>query len=121
MIKSLEVFLDNLNDEMTKAKISLKENWFIDHICYRAQSEAEYQNLCSEYHGKGELLIEAPVGGRLISTFKLHEPISFLNCEIPLVEIPMPKAGRVTPSGYEHIEIVAVSYTHLTLPTTPYV
>ena len=39
------------------------------------------------------------------------EDCNYLNCEIPTAQ----------PKATEHIDIMTVSYTHLTLPTTPYV
>lgn len=106
MIKDLDVFLKNLQFEIDRCGLVIEKTWFIDHICYRAASEGEYKSLIADYKKNNELLIEAPVGGRLISTFKLKDPISFRNFKIPLIEIPMPKLGRETKSGYEHIEIV---------------
>jgi predicted metalloenzyme YecM len=106
MIKNLESFFIQLESEIKRVGLSIEPEWFVDHICFRASSDEEYKNLINEYAKDHELLIESPIGGRLISTFKLKEPISFLDFKIPLIEIPMPKEGRVTPSGYEHIEIV---------------
>lgn len=54
----------------------------------------------------GDLLIESPVNGRLISTFKLKEPIVFHQWTIELVELPAPKPGKQTVEGFEHIEVV---------------
>ena len=58
------------------------------------------------FQGIGKLLIESPVNGRLISTFKLSEPIQYRDWLIDLVELPAPKKGKVTKQGFEHIEVV---------------
>lgn len=52
-------------------------------------------------------MIESEVNGRLISTFKLPSPILFNDWEIDLIEVPAPKAGKITTDGFEHFEIVS--------------
>jgi predicted metalloenzyme YecM len=106
MIKNLESFFDNLKNEVERTGLEFKSDWFIDHICFRTSSLKEYKDVVLHYTNEHELLIESPVGGRLISTFRLNQPLLFMGYQIPLIEIPMPKEGRVTRSGYEHIEIV---------------
>lgn len=98
-LKSLFVVLKNKN-------IVLKSSWDIDHICYRCASDEEYTELTKYFLHFSDLVIESPVNGRLISTFKLHRPISFKDWLIELIEVPAPKKGKITKSGFEHIEIV---------------
>ncbi len=80
--------------------------YFLDHICYRVESIADYQRKKEQLSHHGELLIESIVNGRLISTYKLHIPIEFNNRKIELLELPSPKAGHVYKAGLEHAEFV---------------
>ena len=74
-------FLDDLFSKL--ADIELKvDNYELDHICYRVTSNNEYKTKKEELTNFGELLVESMVNGRLISTFKLHEPILFKNRKI---------------------------------------
>lgn len=125
MYKNLNDFFNHLTSELSKADITLKPEWFIDHICYRVDSIKSYNDLKTLFSNKHKFLIETPVGGRNIASFKLSEPISFLKYKIPLLELPEPKLGKNTPEGYEHIEIVCKEsfaelqklYSHLNLET----
>lgn len=98
-------FLEKLFNEIEKKHLYLiyKE---IDHVCFRTDSTDDYSKVCKDFSAFGELLIEAPVKGRLISTFKLYEMIIFRDLKIPLVEIPAPKIGKTITRGFEHIELV---------------
>lgn len=84
----------------------IKPHWEIDHICYRTNSLEEYEEVKSRYDSLGELLIESPIGGRPIATFELNKAIKSLHGYTKLVEVPAPKTGKTTESGYEHIEVV---------------
>lgn len=99
-------FLKSLFSDLEKKNITLKNSWDIDHICYRCASDEEYSELTKYFLHFSDLLIESPVNGRLISTFKLHRPIAFKDWLIELIEVPAPKKGKVTKSGFEHIEVV---------------
>lgn len=54
----------------------------VDHICYRVESGDEYDVAFHYLSGCADLLIEAMIGGRMISTFKLHNPILSGDCAI---------------------------------------
>lgn len=103
---SAQTFLELLFQDLAQARIQLPVYWDIDHLCYRAATEESYQKLKDDFSNLGLLLIESQVNGRLISTFKLNEPVYFLDWRIDLVELPAPKSGKVTEEGFEHIEIV---------------
>ena len=75
----------------------------IDHICYRVESMKDYTRLKTALSAFSTLLIESIVGGRQISTFKLHTPILD---GIDVLELPSPKAGSIYVSGFEHVEFV---------------
>ena len=54
----------------------------------------------------GSILSQEEVGGRLISTFKLKQPIIYKTREIDCIELPSPKEGSFYEQGYEHAEFV---------------
>lgn len=99
-------FLSKLFQELELARVALLPHWDIDHICYRTASVDEYQRLKFEFTQFAELLVETPVGGRSIATFRLHQPLRFAGQRIDLVELPAPKKTKPTLTGFEHIEVV---------------
>lgn len=119
--------IDFLNTLFKKvdSQIPLSENWDIDHLCYRTETPRDYEQTKSEFASFSNLLIESPVNGRMISTFKLNQPIIFRQWKIDLIEVPAPKAGKNTPRGFEHIEVVCDAdlfllkekFSHLQLDT----
>lgn len=82
------------------------DRYFMDHICYRVDSDENYRLKREELRHHGELLIESMVNGRLISTFKLNDPIVFKERKIELLELPAPKSGHSYRPGLEHVEFV---------------
>jgi len=78
----------------------------IDHICFRVETLAQYENYKKEFAQVGALLSEALINGRPIATYKLHRPIELGPKRIPCVEIPAPKEGSPYSLGFEHIECV---------------
>ena len=85
-----------------------------DHVCWRTETLEEYNNLVAALRASESLctlLVEAAVGGRLISTFRMAEAIGVLNGRhsIALLEIPAPKDGRHYTQGLEHVEFVIPS------------
>ncbi len=99
-------FLKLLFEDLKKNQIEVLPKWAIDHLCYRATTQTEYQILKNEFLKFSDLLIESPVNGRLISTFKLHKSIEYQSWSIDVVELPSPKVGKITSTGFEHIEVV---------------
>ncbi|MEL7163075.1 MAG: VOC family protein [Bacteroidota bacterium] len=104
------------------------DHLFLDHICYRVTSTKRYESLRDALLTDGhELLVEGPINGRRISTFRLQSPIRYAAREIPLLELPEPKPGSPYPEGYEHVEFVTARplaefipwlTEHLGIPTT---
>lgn len=99
-------FFEKLDRVIESNKIQLKDYWNIDHACYRASTSEEYYSLKEEFEQQGILLVESEVNGRSIATYKLNEPLYFKKQKIQIVELPAPKKGKKTRSGFEHIEIV---------------
>lgn len=118
-------FLELLFLDLSRVGIKLPVHWDIDHLCYRAATEESYQKLKDSFSQFGFLLIESEVNGRMIATYKLNDPIYYLDWRIDLVELPAPKKGKMTAEGFEHIEIVCdipfaelqEIYSHLEMDT----
>jgi len=88
-------FLQHLFAEIRNHKVELQPHWSIDHLCFRVESQESYERHKRTFSQFGAMLIESEVNGRMIATYK-----------IDVVELPAPKAGKVTPEGFEHIEVV---------------
>lgn len=99
-------FVRKMVFEMSEVKMPFDPNWQIDHLCYRVESEDQYQLFKSFFATEGKLLIESEVNGRLISTFKLSQPLLVNQHSIDLIELPAPKKSKPQIEGFEHIEIV---------------
>ena len=81
-------------------------NFVIDHVCYRVESDQQYQQYVEIFELLGELLGKAEIAGREISTFKLHKALNYGDRSIDVVELPMPKAKKFYSKGFEHFEFV---------------
>lgn len=78
----------------------------IDHLCYRVETRKHYLTLKEWLLTDNELLVESPIKGRLISTFRMAQPFRHMEREIWLLELPEPKPGSPYPEGWEHAEFV---------------
>lgn len=105
MLRDHQPFLDRLFSRL-EARPGTLDHLFLDHICYRVETVADYESLRDELSATNELLVESIIGGRRISTFKLTMPLSYKQRRIPLLELPEPKAGSFYAEGWEHIELV---------------
>lgn len=105
VITDPQVFLSDLFSKIDDIDLDVSR-YELDHICYRVASMEEYSAKKAELLNFGTLLIESMVNGRLISTFKFHEPIEFRERKIFLIELPSPKPGHSYKSGLEHVEFV---------------
>lgn len=105
-VEKAERFLGQLELDLKLKKAQLDPHWDVDHICYRVESRARYQELQQEFQNLGELLVETEVNGRPISTFRLKSPLMFQDHEIHLLELPAPKLHQMFKEGFEHIEVV---------------
>lgn len=99
-------FLQKIFELIDSKGIVIEKHWNIDHLCFRVDTEENYQIYRKQFSKFSKLLIESEVNGRQISTFKFSEPIQFRDWSIGLVELPAPKKGKSTILGFEHIEIV---------------
>lgn len=107
-LKTVPAFLEKVLNQLDTLNIN-HSNLEIDHVCFRTETQKEYEMRKNELSGISALLIESMVGGRLISVYKLHDPIIYGSRKIALIELPSPKAGSHYPSGWEHCEMVVES------------
>lgn len=87
-------------------ELGITEIDLCDHICYRVQTLQEYKEMKSFFTQHGELKAETIVSGRPISIIKLNNPFKYESYEISCVELPAPKEGKKTHTGWEHAEFV---------------
>lgn len=99
-------FFNHLQRQMDESQVRFQEHWQIDHICYRVESLERYEELKQHLGNLGTQVIESPVQGRPIATFKLNHPFFFMDRQIDVLELPAPKAGKIVKDGFEHIEVV---------------
>jgi predicted metalloenzyme YecM len=101
-------FLDVLLLQLRAAGLDpVARGYECDHVCYRCSTDAEYRQVCDALVPEfGSLLVEGMIGGRPISTIKLHDPLLHAGCRVSCVEIPAVKAGSPYESGLEHAEFV---------------
>lgn len=105
IVGKLQLFLDTLFDKLYNFGIDT-DQYELDHVCYRVTTLDEYIVIKSKFKNISRLLIESPVQGRLISIWKLFEPIKYKDREIYLIELPMVKINSLYTSGWEHCEFV---------------
>ncbi len=78
----------------------------MDHICYRVETQERYEECKIFLQTRGTLLTEAPIGGRPIATYRLHQPIQHGDRKVFCIELPAPKPSTHYPEGFEHAEFV---------------
>ena len=105
-IDAAKIFLEKLFAQSLEKNIQLETQWNIDHLCYRVTTLVRYENQKSNFCRFATLLSESEVNGRMISTFKLEDPLVFRDWQMDIVELPAPKPSKKTIEGFEHIEVV---------------
>ncbi len=106
MFESVQKFSLDVLEKLKNLNLDVS-SFEMDHVCYRVETEKEYRESFELLSSLGTLLVEDMIGGRLISTFKLNEPITVDSTrQVRLVELPMPKPGTYYPTGWEHAEFV---------------
>ncbi len=109
-LENATTFLEKIEKKLQSIGIKISQ-FEIDHLCYRVETIERYNKLKDEFSEYGVCLIESPIGGRNIATFKLHEPIEYNESIIDLIELPAPKKNSPHNEGFEHIEmIISESY-----------
>ncbi|KAJ3326245.1 hypothetical protein HDV06_000121 [Boothiomyces sp. JEL0866] len=107
ILNQVPEFVDLLITRLGELNISV-DRLFMDHVCYRVETEQEYLDVYVVLKQKGKILVEEMVGGRPIATFKLDQPIeiSKYGRKVDVIELPMPKENSFYASGWEHAEFV---------------
>lgn len=111
-------FLDELFSKISDIELKV-DQYELDHLCFRVQSVSEYKSKKEELKLFGALLVESMVNGRLISTFKLNDPIVYKNRKIFLIELPSPKSSHSYAGGLEHVEFVTKEPLHKIMERYP--
>ncbi len=106
IIGDYEVFLDDALEQIEDKGFDINDFSQIDHLCYRTDSEQNYQEKKSELEIVANLLTESTINGRLISTYRLIEPIFYDIWRIDVIELPAPKTNSPYDEGLEHLEMV---------------
>lgn len=125
IIGNYDAFLLEIHSDMAQRGISFRDLAQLDHICYRTETDEQYQAKKQQLQNVAKLLGEVTVSGRLISTFKLHEPLRWHGTRIDAIELPAPKVTSPYPEGLEHAEFVIfddletfmAKYSHLEFDT----
>lgn len=104
-ISNVTMFLSDVFKKIDEKGIDVSD-LYLDHICYRVSTHERYQELKKTLEDHGKLLVESDINGRLISTYKLKDPICFEGREITVLELPSPKVSSEYKEGYEHVEFV---------------
>ena len=105
LIGSPTPFLEKIFHYLVRQKVAV-ENFELDHICYRVETDEKYEQLKMQLTQLGELLVESQIGGRPIASFQLYQPIIYKDRKIEVVELPAPKKGSFYKEGFEHVEFV---------------
>jgi predicted metalloenzyme YecM len=104
-----QAFAESLIIESRRLGLNLND-MMIDHLCYRTASESSYLATCKTILNdsplRGELLSEAQINGRPISTFRLSKPIFVEGFNIECLEVPSPKQATPYRDMFEHFEVV---------------
>lgn len=105
LLANPEAFLRLITSNL--AAIGITPSFPCDHICWRVDSQARYEELRAHISTYvGDEISEEMVNGRLISVYKLRYPIEKAGYSIDGLELPAPKEGQPYPQGWEHIEFV---------------
>lgn len=101
----VEAFLDEIFLQLLRSEIDVSY-YELDHICYRVETQWEY-NECKEHISQlWSLLSETKIWGRHIATYKLKKPIIYQNRKIHVIELPAPKQWSNYRTWFEHVEFV---------------
>lgn len=100
-----EHFLTTLVSDLRFSGVPV-EQYLCDHLCFRVQTQAEYDSYKASLLSESTLLTETQVNGRPICTFRLHSPFKTQSHVVELLELPAPKLGTIYYTGFEHAEFV---------------
>lgn len=98
-------FLDTVFADLEALKIDVS-SYELDHICYRVQTDEQYEAALKGLEALGTLLSINVIGGRKIATYKLSAPVDYKGRPVAIIELPEHKAKSKNsyPVGLEHLE-----------------
>lgn len=88
--QNINIFFQTVSIAITQYKINI-ESFIPDHICWRTECIDEYIQTNEIINKQANLLSEAEINGRMISTYQLQNPILYKRYSIDCLEIPAPK------------------------------
>eukprot|EP01126_Amoeba_proteus_P024142 TRINITY_DN2429_c0_g1_i4.p1 TRINITY_DN2429_c0_g1~~TRINITY_DN2429_c0_g1_i4.p1 ORF type:complete len:114 (-),score=6.99 TRINITY_DN2429_c0_g1_i4:538-879(-) len=97
--EDVSLFLHSVENALASVGVDVS-TYFLDHMCYRIETEEDYIDFGTRLTHISELLSEAIVGGRKVKTFKLHEPYEWMGRSIPCLELPQPKDNSPYAKGF---------------------
>jgi predicted metalloenzyme YecM len=122
IIGDYETFIQRISAGLAAVGIARSELAEVDHICYRVETKARYDEMLRKLSGSATLLGESNVGGRKIATLELDDHLEVDGWIVPCIELPEPKEGSPYAEGLEHAELVVIgslgkfAQRHATLP-----
>lgn len=108
LLGDYEAFVGGIGPGLAAYGIDRSELAMMDHVCYRVETEARYEELLDEIGTFAVLLGVAEVAGRNIATFEFDEYITADGWTVPYLELPEPKPGSPYAEGLEHAELVVI-------------
>jgi predicted metalloenzyme YecM len=108
IIGDYETFITGIGAGLAAAGIDRAELAMMDHLCYRVETQARYDELLTTLSAAAILLGEAVVSGRNIATFELRDYLHVDGWTVPYLELPEPKMGSSYREGLEHAELVVI-------------
>ena len=108
LIGDYEKFIGDIDAGLITLGIDRHEVSMMDHVCYRVETEARYQEMLGKLANVATLLGENEVSGRLIATFEFDEYLQAAGWTVPFIELPQPKEGSPYAEGLEHAELVVI-------------
>lgn len=98
-------FLDKLFTEIEARGIDIT-GFQLDHLAYRTESEPVFTGLKPKFAKFGRLVHEGQISGNTVCIYKLHQPLSYRDQNIPAVELIGPHETINYPTGFEHAEFI---------------
>lgn len=105
MLEDYRRFLDMIIGIVEMVGIDVR-GYELDHMCWRVETQEQFEEYKQELSKMGELLVESDVKGRLIATYKLDKPLEYGERRISVIELPAPKDWSPYMLGRQHIEFV---------------
>lgn len=78
----------------------------LDHVAYRTETDERYEELKNEFKKISSNFSEVEINGRLITVYKLKEPVIYNNWTSYGLELCAPKKSKTYREGLEHAEFV---------------